>query len=115
VRHCSLNHASTSFSAAATYRHHCRWQLAAMRCRPRHHSLLRTAFVRPGVPGALARDYFLRRMSGMVQVVVGTNTSIGEIRDVCSIKHVSFPIVLMDEAGQARETRRSGYCELLHA
>ncbi|GLC61237.1 hypothetical protein PLESTB_001734200, partial [Pleodorina starrii] len=37
------------------------------------------------------------------QVVVGTNTSMGEVRSICARHRLSFPIVLMDEAGQASE------------
>ncbi|PNH07816.1 putative helicase MAGATAMA 3 [Tetrabaena socialis] len=37
------------------------------------------------------------------QVVVGTNASVGEITSLCTEHGLSFPIVLMDEAGQVSE------------
>ncbi|GFR49167.1 hypothetical protein Agub_g11189 [Astrephomene gubernaculifera] len=49
------------------------------------------------------REIALHDILIAVQVVVGTNTSIGEARDICKKNNLSFPIVLMDEAGQSSE------------
>ncbi|GFR49166.1 hypothetical protein Agub_g11188 [Astrephomene gubernaculifera] len=49
------------------------------------------------------RELALHDIMISVQVVVGTNTSIGELQYICEKKMLSFPIVLMDEAGQSSE------------
>lgn len=37
------------------------------------------------------------------QIVLGTNTAAGELRDLCESLGMSYPIVILDENGQSTE------------